>query len=312
MASDMYTGFDWFCDREYPDRMPEMRCLWEAVYDLPYLRQHTTDLTGPSNFPTSMLRQDVKSTIQRLLIVDEKMIDWYTALPSEWFPHSLAHLTAMPDDEQRAEVWPGMIHVYHSLGKAGFLNTFRMLRIVLHKCILKCLDRLEALPLSPAERSPSAGSARSVNSAEQATIFKVPLDQRGSSVFTLSCIVNEICACVPYFLGLRPAPSSNFDLSDLRTELSDVQGPHDYQPERIRRSPWPMDREAERLEDRDQRAAEIGGAYAMIWPLYFALQVREASNIIPEKQRSWIRGRMRVIRYRYGLEQAMLLSESVT
>lgn len=47
-------------------------------------------------------------------------------------------------------------------------------------------------------------------------------------------------------------------------------------------------------------AISSSGAYFLIWPLYTASQMYE----VPERQRRWLKAKLRLIARRYGLDQA--------
>ena len=90
------------------------------------------------------------------------------------------------------------------------------------------------------------------------------------SFYVLRQMTDDICSSVPYHLGYR--------LSEKKTTSSSAS---------------------------EEKAAEAVGGYLLIYPLF----VTSCIECVPEEQKTWIRGRMRALASKYGLNQAAHLSQ---
>ncbi len=156
-----------------------------------------------ARFHASIERVEASHTVEMILAaidIDNELSSWVSELPSTWSYDKARSASA--------ETFYGdSYHIYQSSWHACVWNYYRICRIILHTILLRSLDAL-ASPVSSTH--PALVSAYRVQRREsQAILATLPLD---------------ICATIPYQLGLNeigarnqtaPKPSAVFSILGL-------------------------------------------------------------------------------------------------
>lgn len=213
----------------------EVRLL---MHEMKVLHQQST----PS--PTD---EDLVLLIRTAENLDVRLRNWFTSLPLDYFFTSVSVLTPItPPSVDEAWIWPGAVHLYGDLFMANLLNNYRILRIYLSTLVMQAARMLMC---SHHDQSKLFSLANDLDTTMTATQYK------------LSDLVDDICASVPYHLGIPPAAGP--DYFGTRTKMS---------------------------------TAALGACF-LIRPLYVASQL----DCISSLQRRWIRGRLKAIaRFGFG------------
>ena len=190
----------------------------------------------------------VKDLMRDATVLGQSLSTWPCELPESWRLDTVAYINEL-DTVETAEAYYGPIHKYPDLWVAFTYNKWRICMIFIQAIILNCAEWLSS---TSSVIRPELGEARIV----------------------LQTMVNEICASIPFHLGIK---------SNKTCEKAFID-PHIV-----------------------ARFAQKLGGYYLIWPIFVAGSV----SCIPKTQRIWLKHRLAHIGQRegQGKTQARVLAE---
>ncbi|KAF2489369.1 hypothetical protein BU16DRAFT_586436 [Lophium mytilinum] len=146
------------------------------------LRYQTSTIAADYFAGLSLLgRHEEMTRLRRLLVeaqtLDDLLVLWSNSLPPEdWYTTFAIERDGI--DEAGNMVFDGIVHVYPTVGHAGMWNRYRALRLTVNDIKLKILSLLAGFP--------------EINTASLI----------GAVHLRIQHLANELCASVPYMLGL--------------------------------------------------------------------------------------------------------------
>ncbi|KAL9116949.1 MAG: hypothetical protein Q9187_006519 [Circinaria calcarea] len=207
---------------------------------------------------------EVLRLMKEVKLVDEEIAAWEAGIPESWNYNTCASTFTMIDLDhpETTEIYPGPVQCYCNVWVADIWNKYRTYRIFAQAIVLNCIEWL----------IPTAWG-------------HVNTFQYHSSTRILQQMVDDVCASIPFHLGIPSSTSAEISFFvHSRKDFDALFNPSD-----------PFKR---------QRGFQALGGYFLVWPLFVAASV----SCIPEIQKRWIRGRMTYIGARYGFNQSTTLA----
>ena len=150
--------------------------------DLPDIRARGHDLLHKAYSPSK--EPEVMQVLQMARMVDDNLQQWYLTLPVEWHHHTVGIFNGPLEDPTTADRWPGEQHVYHDVPVASIVNDYRVCRIFCQRIIISCITWLGKNPAQDLH-----------------AIYE-------HALFTVQRMVDEISACVPFYVTYELQPAA--------------------------------------------------------------------------------------------------------
>ena len=247
--------------------------LSEMTLKIPTLRYQTLTLLqqphAPSNIPA------VLDLMRRCRLLDTALAAWPSTRPQGWkykTTPSSSSFSSIPSPPSSPSAgypsYPGVTHTYCDIWVANIWNSYRINRLMVNSCIIRCVAWLVAG--SPADPNLDTTHPEAALMPEYVDARRICLD-----------MFNDICASTQYHLEPDygsfnvPSPRSPGTTADAAT-----------------------------MTRGQNRSAKALGAYLLVRPLFVARAVIYA----PKPQLRWVTGLMRHVAATYGLKLGAMVA----
>ncbi|KAK5054492.1 hypothetical protein LTR84_001383 [Exophiala bonariae] len=122
------------CDRFSINTCPAVNTIVSDIH--PVLQDAEVILASPS-----ALSDDLRTVLQKVIILDKEFSKWVLRQPDAWQPRSLR--SEIGPSLSYPSWWPGRLDVYLDLYVAAAWNVFRKTRLMLLDIMVRCLSRLQ-------------------------------------------------------------------------------------------------------------------------------------------------------------------------
>jgi hypothetical protein len=132
----------WKCDADLGVNAANRLTL--ICLNLPNIKYYAQDLLSRDKTSSTVI--DMMTLIRTAKDIDSELEHWANTLPDFWNPTTKMIFTEeLSDDKeslQKAEFWPGPVHIYGDLSIANVWNDYRVSRIFCQAVILGCVAAL--------------------------------------------------------------------------------------------------------------------------------------------------------------------------
>ncbi|EHK50886.1 uncharacterized protein TrAtP1_009259 [Trichoderma atroviride] len=202
--------------------------------------------------------------IRTALIIDADLVSLMISVPPSW-GYATVDVPALDGKPPMRAFWSDTYHIYHSISASSIWNNYRSARIIIQEIIIDTIKDLEALTnIGSPQRSYLANQARQ----------------------TVLRLVEDICASVPYILGMEIEDSRHLKVSDLGASIAHGVDMRDILP-----------------------SFQITGAggLTIMWPLLVAAN----SGVACDDLRKWVTACLDKIGHSMGINQALAMSKLI-
>jgi len=130
-------------DRDLPLTNP-LFSLTNMSFQIPTLRYHTLTVLQQSNTPSAI--PSVLDLIRRCRSLDTALAAWPSTLSSDWkyTTSSFSVPSPPPSPSSSFPSYPGATHTYYDIWVANVWNSYRIYRLMINACIIRCCAWLVA------------------------------------------------------------------------------------------------------------------------------------------------------------------------
>ncbi|KAH8814807.1 C6 zinc finger protein [Xylogone sp. PMI_703] len=234
--------------------------LLSRTIKLPQLQSLANEILSRPSW--SIIKGEISKLIRAAEDLDRELVSWTKDVPVGWSYSVATKLSSISGPDLSTSYYiPSEIHGYSGFYVARVWNLYRVSRLIVQSILFRLASHLYSHPQNGRQQSENTHIEKSI-----------------------SVLVNDICASVPFLLG--------YDLSEFKRPATSINAQDD-------RSIWPQNSMSKAINSKHT------GRFSLIWPLYLSCSV----SSIPETQRWWMRAQLQWIA-EHGEPLAKFVSEA--